>query len=55
MSSQFWIQTIWHADDIPEIIFWKSWSANDKRAWKMKYPVGIEFRILISSEIPALI
>ena len=41
MLDLIWIQTIWHSDGIPEIIFAKK-SADDKMACTIIFPVGEE-------------
>ena len=42
MSGLIWIQTVWHADDIPERIFLKNWFWKNQQMQKsmQNYPVG---------------
>ena len=46
-SELIWIQTVWHADGIPEIIFWKSRfsskSTDDKRQAKLPSRQRVKF------------
>ena len=44
MSGLIWIQTVWHSDRIPEIIFRKKWFGKNQQATKniKNFPGGKE-------------